>query len=88
MKSITSDGEPYFCSEPWSGILDISVEGNVMFCPCYLNLRLGNLNDSTMPEIWNGPILLEMREQFAAGELPARCDGQLCPVVLRETPAP
>ena len=84
MKSTTSD-DSYFCDEPWTGLFSVTVEQDVVFCPCYLQMTVGNLHDSTMREVWNAPVLVEMREQFAAGTLPPACEGQLCPVVLRET---
>ncbi len=84
MKSTTSDAAPYFCAEPWTGLFSISVDQDVIFCPCYLQMRIGNLHESTMQEVWNAPVLQELRRSFSAGELPAVCEGQLCPVVLRE----
>ena len=93
MKSTTSEpagaesGTRYFCSEPWTGLFSVLVNQDVVFCPCYLQMRIGNLNESSMLEVWNSPVLVEMRERFADGELPTVCQGQLCPVVLGEAPA-
>jgi|KBSMisStaDraftv2_1062788.scaffolds.fasta_scaffold57705_4 MoaA/NifB/PqqE/SkfB family radical SAM enzyme len=72
----------YFCEEPWTGLFSIETNLDVTFCPCYLKLRIGNLNDAPIGEIWNAPALVEMRREFARGELPAGCKGQLCPVAL------
>lgn len=83
MKSTTSE-EPYFCSEPWTGIFSVSVDQDVIFCPCYLQMRIGNLHEATMQEVWNTEVLVDMRSTFAQGRLPAACEGQLCPVVLGE----
>jgi hypothetical protein len=80
-----SEARTYFCAEPWNGLFSISVEQDVIFCPCYLQMRIGNLERSTMQEAWNAPVLVEMRESFAEGTLPRVCEGQLCPVVLGET---
>jgi hypothetical protein len=63
----------------------VSVDQDVIFCPCYLQMRIGNLGESTMKDVWNVPVLLGMRKSFAEGKLPSVCEGQLCPVVLRET---
>jgi hypothetical protein len=84
LKSTTSDDRSYFCNEPWTGLFSVSVDQDVVFCPCYLQMRIGNLRESTMNEVWNAPVLVEMRDKFAAGTLPTVCEGQLCPVVLGE----
>ena len=62
----------------------LSVETNldVTFCPCYLKLKIGNLNEATMQEIWNAEPLIQLRRSFQQGELPQACQRQLCPVVL------
>ncbi len=80
------DAEPVraFCEEPWTGVLDIQTNRDVTFCPCYLHLRIGNLNDHSLREIWNGPQMIEIRESFRDGALPKMCEGQLCPPVLGE----
>jgi len=74
----------YFCEEPWTGIFSIQTNQDVTFCPCYLKMRIGNLNEASMQEIWNSPALVEMRQMFSDGELPEVCEGQLCPVVRGE----
>ena len=80
-----SDTEPYFCSEPWTGRLSIETNRDVTFCPCYLQMRIGNLDEASMQEIWNSPQLVWFRRSFSQGILPEPCQGQLCPPVLRET---
>jgi MoaA/NifB/PqqE/SkfB family radical SAM enzyme len=81
-----SDEKHYFCTEPWTGLFSIKPNMDVMFCPCYLQMPIGNLNESTMQEVWNAPELLELRENFSRGELPKVCHGQVCPVALGEEP--
>lgn len=83
MKSTSSDRR-YFCSEPWSGIFSIQTNLDVTFCPCYLQMTIGNLRDGSMQEIWNSDPLVELRRSFSEGVLPKVCEGQLCPVVLGE----
>jgi MoaA/NifB/PqqE/SkfB family radical SAM enzyme len=78
----SSEAKRYFCDEPWTGIFSIQTNQDVTFCPCYLKMRIGNLHEASMHEIWNSPVLVEMREMFSKGELPGVCEGQLCPVVL------
>lgn len=82
----------YFCDEPWVGALSVDTDGNVVCCPCYARVSIGNVNDSSIREIWNCETLLGMRRAFRRGRLPSQCRGQLCPVVVgsavQETKAP
>jgi hypothetical protein len=86
--STSVEAEPYFCSEPWTGTLAINTNRDVTFCPCYLQMRIGNLDENSMQEIWNGDVMVAFRRAFSIGVLPAPCEGQLCPVVLREIEEP
>jgi hypothetical protein len=72
----------YFCSEPWTGLLSSEVNLDVVFCPCYLKTKIGNLRDSTLAELWNSKLVIALRESFARGELPEICRHQACPVVV------
>lgn len=74
--------EKYFCTEPWTGIFSVTIELDAIFCPCYLKMKLGNLADQTLKELWNSPSLASLRSSFAKGELPAVCRPQLCPVAV------
>ena len=80
MRSSSSSG--YFCNEPWLGVLGIEINFDVTFCPCYLKLRLGNLRERSLDELWNASSLVEIRATFASGRLPAMCQGQLCAPAL------
>ncbi len=73
------DGKRYFCDAPWIGAFSVETNLDVTFCPCYLKLKIGNLNDMTMQEIWNSEQLVELRRSFSEGRLPEPCVGQLCP---------
>jgi hypothetical protein len=88
MKSTTSDEHQderkYFCTEPWSGIFSVETNRDVTFCPCYLRMKIGNLEDASMGEIWNSEQMQELRASFRDGILPAPCHGQSCPPVLGE----
>jgi hypothetical protein len=75
-------GKKYFCAEPWTGILSTEVNLDVVFCPCYLKMRIGNLRDRSLAELWNSDALIALRKSFAKGELPAVCQPQLCPVAV------
>jgi hypothetical protein len=48
-------------------------------------MKVGNLDEASLEEIWNAPPLVRIRQSFRAGMLPAECEGQLCPPVLGET---
>lgn len=72
----------YFCSEPWTGIFSIRTNGDVVCCPCYAKVHIGNIEQSSLHEIWNGERIRRMREAFARGELPPECENQICPVVV------
>jgi hypothetical protein len=72
----------YFCNEPWIGVLSIEVNQDVTFCPCYLKLRLGNLDTQSLEALWNASALVAIRSAFGAGELPEACRGQLCAPAL------
>lgn len=74
----------YFCNEPWTGILEIKTNQDVVICPCHLKMKIGNLNESTIQEIWNSKGLIKLRKAFKKGKLPKVCEGQLCPPVLGE----
>ena len=74
----------YFCTEPWIGIFDVIINGDVIFCPCYLQLKIGNINASLMQEVWNSEELIKVRKAFKQGELPKVCKNQICPVVVRK----
>jgi len=72
----------YFCEEPWSGIFTVRVDGDVICCPCYANVKIGNIYQSSMHDVWNSEKLLSMRRSFKKGALPDVCKNQVCPVVV------
>jgi radical SAM protein with 4Fe4S-binding SPASM domain len=74
----------YFCEEPWVGIFSVRTNGDIICCPCYAQVRIGNLNQSSMQEIWNSEKIIQMRRSFKKGKLPEVCKNQVCPVVVGE----
>lgn len=72
-----------FCEEPWNGLYSVGVNGDVVFCPCYAKLKIGNIREASTSEIWNAPILVDIRKSFVAGRIPPSCKDQLCPVVIK-----
>jgi radical SAM protein with 4Fe4S-binding SPASM domain len=85
MKSNSPEKKTYFCTEPWIGIFSIKTNLDVTFCPCFLKMKIGNLDEASMQEIWNSEKLVQLRQSFNKGELPEVCQNQLCPVAVGET---
>jgi radical SAM protein with 4Fe4S-binding SPASM domain len=81
MRSSLSD-EQVFCPEPWTGRFSIKTNGDVTFCPCYLQLTIGNVGEASMREIWNSETMIGLRADFREGKLPRLCEDQLCPVAV------
>jgi radical SAM protein with 4Fe4S-binding SPASM domain len=85
MKSCSSEPKTYFCTLPWTGIFSIKTNLDVTFCPCYLKMKIGNLGEASIQEIWNSEKLQELRRSFSKGELPEVCKNQLCEIVVDQT---
>lgn len=73
---LSSEGEPpltlpFACSEPWSN-LNINASGDVRAC-CFNDQNLGNLNQFTIEEIWNGPGYTGLRRDMVEGRVPETC---------------
>lgn len=83
---ISSSSKPevkrYFCTEPWVGMFTIQTNSDVTFCPCFLKMKIGNLKESSIQEVWNAEPLVQLRRSFSEGILPEPCMGQLCPVAV------
>jgi len=75
-------GGKYFCNEPWTGIFSVRTNGDVVCCPCYAKVRIGNVKDASLHDIWNGEKMQHLRREFSEGRLPDECHGQICPVVV------
>lgn len=56
---------------PWIHF-HVGNKGVVKAC-CVANIPLGNINDSSLEDIWEGEKINILREKFAAGELDKRC---------------
>jgi hypothetical protein len=63
-------------------MFSVNTNGDVVFCPCYAKLVIGNLERATVQGLWNSERLVAIREAFRRGVLPACCVGQLCPPVV------
>ena len=58
-----------FCSVPWDTI-QIDEDGDVMLCGCQQHMPyvVGNIYQSSLTEIWKGPIANMVRDSVAAGD--------------------
>jgi len=52
-----------------------------MCCPFWLPVVVGDLNENTMEEIWNGPKAQEIRNQLYSGENWPHCKHNTCPKI-------
>ena len=65
--------DKFFCYFPFVHA-NIRANKNRQVAPCWRSDEiLGNLDDSTLEEIWNGNAYKELREKFLRGEKPAGC---------------
>lgn len=75
-------GSPYdtepMCKKPWTETL-IGIDGSVKFC-CHMqsrdkkyNIVLGNLNEQSFEEIWNGTLAKRFRNKFINKVFPQEC---------------
>ncbi len=66
------------CAVPWLN-LSLDVDGTVRPCCMFAHLygeegaAYGNLKTHSLPELWNSPGMVALRQQFRAGEKPAPC---------------
>jgi radical SAM protein with 4Fe4S-binding SPASM domain len=60
------------CAAPWIGQLGIEMNGDVTMC-CASKYYLGNLNESSLDEIWRGPRMTSVRQAFNEGHFPRAC---------------
>jgi len=72
VKKVTADACPY----PWDWVM-ITADGEVRPC-CYAKAPVGNLNDNTFEEIWNGRTMLEIRYFIDHEQLHSACRGAPC----------
>ncbi len=60
------------CVAPWFGQLRVSQTGDVKLC-CATDYSVGDLNTSTLTEIWNSAKMKRVREEFRSGHIPRIC---------------
>ena len=69
-----------FCSYPWQRI-KVSCEGDVTMCCFQQRKCLGNLLNSTLEEIWHGPVAEEVRATTLQNKLHPSCAAASCPFI-------
>jgi MoaA/NifB/PqqE/SkfB family radical SAM enzyme len=62
---------PMYCDQPWS-VIYMAWNGDVRTC-CFNDYALGNIDHSTIEELWNGPKYHAMRKSVARGEVLDAC---------------
>lgn len=86
-----------FCSKPfsWFEVSRGAEEGEVyLCCPSWLNAPVGNLNQQSVEEVWNGPVAQDVRRSILDGSF-EYCDsvrypylnGREGPVITRSVVA-
>ncbi len=70
--------KPYSeCRHPWDN-MQILANGEVRPC-CWCVRDLGNLNDATIEEIWNGDKAQNLRKDILEGNVNPMCYNRPCP---------
>jgi MoaA/NifB/PqqE/SkfB family radical SAM enzyme len=67
------------CEAPWRWLV-VNERGDCLPC-CHAQIVVGNLNDSSVDEIWNGQMMQEVRSSIANGEVHHVCQGASCKYV-------
>jgi len=71
------------CHYPWYFLL-IDTDGEARPC-CWAAISWGNLNRSSLDEVWNSPAAIQMREHFLQNHIPKGCQNKSCRVELFHT---
>lgn len=67
------------CHYPWTWMM-VTADGAVKPC-CFAPGQLGNLHDSSVEEIWNGPVVVELRGFIKADRIHPTCANAPCKFV-------
>jgi len=67
------------CHRPWSGFEIYDHLGDVRPC-CWGRISCGNVNSSSLSEIWNGPGFQHYRQEMLAGRTKSICSPS-CPIL-------
>ncbi len=70
---IDDAGEKPFCLEPFR-MMYVKADGNIMPCCAHHDCDfLGNANEQSLLDIWNGERFVEFRQKIIDNEMPAAC---------------
>ncbi len=60
------------CLAPWLGQFNININGEVQLC-CSSPKVIGHLRESSLDELWNNPMMQDIRKTFARARYPFVC---------------
>lgn len=69
------------CKHPWENLQILST-GEIRVC-CWSAFPIGNINESTIDEVWTGSLLSEVREYVKNNKLHYICENSSCPYVQK-----
>jgi iron-sulfur cluster protein len=72
------------CDVPWLGTSVVLSNGNVNFC-CFSDAIVGNVNEQTFEQIWNGARMRDVRRALSEQRLPTECQSMSCPIFRGDT---
>lgn len=78
---------PMFCAKPftWFEVSRGEREGDVFLCcPSWLDTPIGNLDEQSVEELWNGPVAQQIRATILDGSF-SMCRRDRCPFLQTET---
>ena len=67
------------CSYPWTWMM-VTADGAVKPC-CFSSMPMGNLNDSSAEDVWNGSAAIELRRYIKADKIHPICANAPCKYV-------
>jgi hypothetical protein len=67
------------CDVPWLGTSVVLSDGNVNFC-CFSDAMVGNVNQQSFEEIWDGPVMRKIRHELVEQRFPQECQSTSCPL--------
>lgn len=71
------------CEIPWLGNCLVLSDGRVNYC-CYSDVAIGNINERSFAELWNGETMRRIRQSLIAHTLPSECSTPSCPFFRRD----
>jgi len=79
------EDEKYYCTRPFE-FFETHDDGNVGFCcPSWINnYHIGNINENSVEEVWNGEPAQELRRSILDGSF-RHCDKNVCPHLRSKT---